>query len=47
MRGLFLASACVCILAVGVICAFLFVSGLPFFSKYSVGDFRWGPPGSP
>lgn len=42
MRGLFLASACVCIVAVGVICAFLFVSGLPFFSKYSAGKFLVG-----
>ncbi len=42
MRGLFLASACVCILAVGVICAFLFANGLPFFTKYSAWDFLTG-----
>ena len=35
MRGLFLASACVCVLAVGVICVFLFANGLPFFRAYS------------
>jgi phosphate transport system permease protein len=47
MRGLFLASACVCILAVLAICAFLFVYGVPFFSKYSLLDFvtgtEWAP----
>ncbi|HSK68054.1 MAG TPA: phosphate ABC transporter permease subunit PstC [Candidatus Limnocylindria bacterium] len=47
MRGLFLASACVCILAVGAICAFLFVNGLPFFAKYSpiafVSGTEWAP----
>lgn len=47
MRGLFLASACVCVIAVGVICAFLFVNGLPFFTKYPVQDFlsgtEWAP----
>ncbi|MGI6671114.1 MAG: phosphate ABC transporter permease subunit PstC [Christensenellales bacterium] len=47
MRGLFLASACVCVLAVGVICAFLFVNGLPFFAKYNPVDFltgtQWAP----
>lgn len=47
MRGLFLACACVCILAVGLICAFLFANGLPFFSKYSLIDFitgtEWAP----
>ncbi len=47
MRGLFLASACVCILAVGTICAFLFINGLPFFTKYSAWDFvlgtEWAP----
>ena len=47
MRGLFLASACVCILAVGTICAFLFINGLPFFGKYPAWDFvtgtEWAP----
>ena len=35
MRGLFLSSACVCVLAVGVICVFLFANDLPFFRAYS------------
>ncbi|HHT07773.1 MAG TPA: phosphate ABC transporter permease subunit PstC [Clostridiales bacterium] len=47
MRGLFLASACVCVLAVFFISAFLFVNGLPFFAKYSALDFitgtEWAP----
>lgn len=47
MRGLFLASACVCILAVAVICAFLFSGGLPFFSKYSAIEFLTGTTWAP
>jgi len=47
MRGLFLASACVCILAVGVICFFLIANGLPFFRQSSLIDFisgtQWAP----
>lgn len=47
MRGLFLASACVCVLAVGVICSFLFANGLPFFAEYNALDFlsgtEWAP----
>ena len=47
MRGLFLASACVCVLAVGVICVFLFANGLPFFRAYSPVAFitgqEWAP----
>jgi len=47
MRGLFLASACVCILAVLTISAFLFINGLPFFRAYSPIDFvagtEWAP----
>ena len=47
MRGVFFASACVCIVAVIVISAFLFVNGLPFFTKYSALSFltgtRWKP----
>lgn len=35
MRGLFLSSACVCVLTAGVICVFLFANGLPFFRAYS------------
>jgi phosphate transport system permease protein len=47
MRGLFVASASVCILAVGAICAFLVVGGLPFFSKYPVGGFIFGTEWAP
>ena len=47
MRGLFMAAACVCILAAGVICYFLFANGLPFFAQYAVSDFisgkEWAP----
>lgn len=47
MRGLFLASACVCVIAVGTICAFLFINGLPFFSKADPVAFlsgtEWAP----
>ena len=47
MRGIFLISACVCVLAVGMICLFLFANGLPFFTKYPLGDFlggvKWAP----
>ena len=42
MRGLFLASACVCVLAVLTICAFLFVSSAPFFAQYNAWDFITG-----
>ena len=47
MRWLFLASACVCILAVAVICAFLFVNGMPFFTKYSAIEFLTGTTWAP
>ena len=47
MRGLFLASACVCILAVGTISVFLVANGLPFFRAYSPVAFvtgtEWAP----
>lgn len=47
MRGVFCAAACACILAVGLICVFLFAGGLPFFGKVSVVDFltgtKWAP----
>jgi len=47
MQGLFMAAACVCILAAGVICYFLFANGLPFFAQYAVSDFisgkEWAP----
>lgn len=47
MRGLFLASACVCILAVAVICAFLFINGLPFFTRYNAIEFLTGTTWAP
>ena len=47
MRGLFLASACVCILAVLAICAFLFMNGLPFFRENSASDFLGGTEWAP
>lgn len=47
MRGVFAASASLCILVVVLICAFLFVNGLPFFTKYNPIDFlsgtKWKP----
>lgn len=47
MRGVFLASACVCILSVAMICWFLFANGLPFFTQYDIGAFlggiKWAP----
>lgn len=42
-----MASACVCILAVAVICAFLFANGLPFFTRYPAGDFLAGTTWAP
>ena len=46
-RGLFLAAACVCILAVALICVFLFANGLPGMAKIGVWDFlsgrKWKP----
>ena len=47
MRGLFLASACICVLAVGAICAFLFINGLPFFAHYSPLQFLTGTTWAP
>ena len=47
MRWVFAASACVCILAVALICIFLFANGLPFFQKVDVFSFlsgtKWAP----
>ena len=42
MRLVFLMAAVFCVAAVGLICAFLFISGLPFFSRYSMVDFLTG-----
>lgn len=47
MRGLLLASAWVCVLAVGVISAFLFANGLPFFTQYSAVAFLTGTTWAP
>lgn len=42
MHGIFLAAACVSILAVALICLFLFGSGLPAIGKIGVTDFLFG-----
>ncbi|NLE70446.1 MAG: phosphate ABC transporter permease subunit PstC [Clostridiales bacterium] len=47
MWGLFLASACVCVLAVAAICIFLVANGLPFFTQYPVGAFLTGTEWAP
>lgn len=47
MKGVFLAAACTSILAVILICAFLFISGLPAIGKIGSAEFlageRWMP----
>ena len=47
MRCVFCATACACILAVLLICFFLFSNGLPFFGKVNLWDFltgeKWKP----
>jgi phosphate transport system permease protein len=47
MRGIFLFSACVCIIAVAMICIFLFANGIPFFQKHSLWSFLTGQQWSP
>ena len=42
MRCVFCATACACILAVLLICFFLFANGLPFFGEVSLWDFLTG-----
>ena len=42
MRVVFCLAACACILAVVLICVFLFANGLPFFSKVNALDFLMG-----
>ena len=42
MRLVFMAAAAFCIAAVALICVFLFMGGLPFFTKYNVTDFLTG-----
>lgn len=50
MRCVFCATACACILAVLLICFFLFSNGLPFFGEVSLWDFltgeKWKPTNS-
>lgn len=47
MRCVFCATACACILAVLLICFFLFANGLPFFGEVSLWEFltgeKWKP----
>lgn len=47
MRVVFCLAACACILAVALICVFLFANGLPFFAKENALDFllgqKWKP----
>ncbi|MDO5021936.1 MAG: phosphate ABC transporter permease subunit PstC [Eubacteriales bacterium] len=47
MRGVFLFSASVCIIAVAMICIFLFANGLPFFQEYNLWDFLTGTTWAP
>ena len=47
MRCVFCATACACILAVLLICFFLFANGLPFFGEVSLWDFLTGEKGKP
>lgn len=42
MKGIFLAAACMSILAVALICFFLFVNGVPTIAKIGVFDFLFG-----
>lgn len=48
MQGVFLIAACVSILAVALICIFLFANGIPAIGKIGVGNFllgtEWRPP---
>lgn len=47
MHALFLATACISVLAVGLICVFLFANGLPAMGKIGLFDFllgtKWKP----
>ncbi len=42
MRWVFMASACVCVAAVLLICVYLFMTGLPFFTEVNVFSFLSG-----
>ena len=47
-KGVFFAAACVCILAVAIICIFLFINGVPAMAEIGVWDFLFqGRPGAP
>lgn len=41
MKGIFLLAACASILAVALICLFLFANGLPAIGKIGIFDFCW------
>lgn len=47
MQGVFLLAACISVLAVGLICAFLFASGVPAIEKIGISEFllgeKWKP----
>lgn len=47
MKWVFMAAAAVSILAVGLICIFLFANGVPAIGKIGVADFLLGKHGSP
>ena len=42
MRWVFLASACVCVAAVLLICVYLFMTGIPFFKEVNIVSFLSG-----
>ena len=42
MRWVFLASACVCVAAVLLICVYLFMTGIPFFNEVNIFEFLSG-----
>ena len=42
MRWVFMAAACVCVAAVLLICVYLFMTGIPFFSKVNILEFLSG-----
>ena len=42
MRWVFMAAACVCVAAVLLICVYLFMTGIPFFSKVNLLEFISG-----
>lgn len=42
MEWLFFASACLSVVAIIIICVFMFSNGLPFMLRYGMGDFLFG-----